>query len=62
MEQEFEAQVYIAACTVMGEAIWQLIDSGHTVSQDAIARMVVELSESRGDLANSIALAVLNDV
>lgn len=61
MEQDFEAQAYEAACILMGEAIWQLIDSGHTVSQEAIARMIVELSEKRANLVSSIALAVLND-
>lgn len=59
MEKGFEAQVYDAACMAMGEAVWQLIATGETVSQEAMARMVVELSEGRTDLASSIALSVL---
>lgn len=59
MEQEFEAQAYDAACRAMGEAVWQLIATGQAVSQEAIARMVVELSEWRPDLAESIALSVV---
>lgn len=59
MEQEFEAQAYDAACRAMGEADWQLIAIGQAVSQEAIARMVVELSEQRPDLAESITLSVL---
>jgi len=59
MEQEFEAQAYDAVCRAMGEAVWQLIATGQAVSQDAIARMVVELSEWRPDLAESIALSVV---
>jgi len=60
MEQEFEAQAHAAACMAMGEAVWQLIATGEIVSQEAIARMVVELSERRTELAESIALSVLN--
>lgn len=59
MEQQFEAQAYDAACRAMGEAVWQLIAKGEILSQDAIAGMVVELSEGRLDLADSIALSVL---
>lgn len=60
MESNFEERAYDAACRVMGEAVWQLIATGETVSQEAIARMVVELSERRSDLADSIALSVLS--
>ncbi len=60
MDQRFEEQAHDAACRVMGEAVWQLIATGETVSQEAIARMVVELSERRTELAESIALSVLN--
>lgn len=59
MEKGFEAQVYDPACMAMGEAVWQLIATGEPVSQEAIAGMVVELSECRPDLADSIALSVL---
>ncbi|WNK65700.1 hypothetical protein RM156_12495 [Pantoea agglomerans] len=59
MEIGFEEQTYDAACMAMGEAVWQLIAIGQTVSQEAIARMVVELSEGRPDLGDSIALSVL---
>ncbi|WP_278496120.1 hypothetical protein [Pantoea vagans] len=59
MELEFETQAHDAACMAMGEAVWQLIVTGEIVSQEAIARMVVELSERRPDLAESIALSVL---
>ncbi|MBT8498164.1 hypothetical protein DH20_22310 [Pantoea agglomerans] len=59
MEQEFEAQAYDAVCRAMGEAVWQLIATGQAVSQEAIARMVVELSEWRPGLAESIALSVV---
>lgn len=60
MKQEFEAQAYDAACRAMGEAVWQLIATGEKVSQEAIARMILQMSERRLDLANSIALSVLN--
>lgn len=59
MEQEFEAQAYDAACMAMGEAVWQLVASGEKVSQEAIGRMMIELSKKRLDLADSIALSVL---
>ncbi|MFN2046999.1 hypothetical protein ACKVM6_05735 [Pantoea agglomerans] len=59
MEQSFEEQAYGAACMTMGEAVWQLIVKGQTVSQEEIARIVLEQSEHRSDLANSIALSVL---
>lgn len=62
MAQEFEKQAHDAACRAMGEAVWQLIATGQAVSQEAIARMVVELSEQRPDLADSIALSVLRQV
>lgn len=60
MEQEFEAQAYDAACMAMGEAVWQLIATGQTVSQEAIARMIVGLSAREKELADSIALSVIN--
>lgn len=59
MEQEFEAQAHDAACRIMGEAVWQLLDAGEPVTQDAIADMIVELSARRDDLAVSIARSVL---
>lgn len=59
MGQRFEEQAYGAACMTMGEAVWHLIATGEKVSQEAIARMVVELSERRAELAESIALSVL---
>jgi len=59
MEQEFEAQAYDAACMAMGEARWQLVPAGETVTQETIARMIVELSEIRPELADSIVLSVL---
>ncbi len=60
MDQIFEEQAYGAACMTKREAVWQLIAIGQTVSQEAIARIVVELSERRAELAESIALSVLN--
>jgi len=60
MDNGFEEQAHDAACMVMGEAVWQLIATGEMVSQEAIARIVVELSERRTELAESIALSVLN--
>nr|MBD8133857.1 DUF2767 family protein [Pantoea agglomerans] len=59
MDQRFEEQAHDAACRVMGEAVWQLIATGETVSQEAIARMILQLSERRTDLAESIALSVV---
>lgn len=59
MEQEFEEQAYGAACMIMGEAVWQLITEGQTVTQEAIAGMVVELRERQPDIASSIALSVV---
>jgi hypothetical protein len=59
MEQEFEEQAYHAACRAIGEAVWQLLDAGEPVTQDAIADMIVELSARRDDLAVSIARSVL---
>lgn len=60
MEQQLKEQVYDAACRTMGEAVWHLVSAGQQVTQDAIADMIVVLSERRGDLADSIALTVLN--
>ncbi|QCA04856.1 hypothetical protein [Pantoea vagans] len=59
MEQEFEAQAYDAACRAMGEAVWQLVARSEPVSQEAIARMIIDLSQRRPDAADSIALSVL---
>lgn len=59
MEQEFEEKAHVAACSTMGEAVWLLVASGETVSQEAIARMIMELSKRRHDLTSSIALSVL---
>lgn len=60
MDNGFEEQAHDAACMVMGEAVWQLITTGETVSQEAIARMILQLSDRLPDLADSIALSVLN--
>lgn len=60
MEQTFEEQVHNAACRVMGEAVWQLIATGQTVSQEAIVNMIVMLAERRLNLEDSVALSVLN--
>lgn len=60
MKNRFEEQAHDAACMVMGEAVWQLIATGEKVSQEAIARMIRQLSDRRPDLADSIALSVLN--
>lgn len=43
----------------MGETVWQLVARGETVTQEAIASVVVALSERRDNLAASIALSVL---
>ena len=43
MEQEFEEQVYDAACRAMGEAVWQLLASGELVTQETVAIKIVEL-------------------
>jgi len=59
MEQEFEAQAYDAACMAMGEAVWQLIAEGGSVSIETIASMILILSDHRPDLGDSIALSVL---
>lgn len=59
MEQEFEAQAYDAACMAMGEAVWQLVARGEKVTQEAIVGMILELSQYRLELAESIALTVL---
>lgn len=60
MESNFEERAHDAACMAMGEAFWQLIATGEMASQEAIARMILHLSERRPDLADSIALSVLN--
>jgi len=59
MEQGFEEQAYDAACMAIGDAVLQVVASGETVSHEAIAIMIIELSEQRPDLADSIALSVL---
>lgn len=59
MKNGFEEQVYNAACMAMGEAVWQLVNSGETVTQEAIARKVVELTERQPDIASSTAVSVL---
>lgn len=61
MESNFEERAHDAACMIMGEAIWQIIATREKVSQEAIARMVVELSEHQPDIAVSIALSVLKE-
>lgn len=59
MKNGFEEQAHDAACMAMGEAVWQLVVAGEPVTQETIARMVVELSGSQPDLTSSIALSVL---
>ncbi|MGP6463293.1 hypothetical protein [Pantoea agglomerans] len=59
MKNDFAENVYNAACNRIGEAVWKLVASGETVTQEAIARTIVVLSEHRDDLAASIALSVL---
>lgn len=59
MEQEFEAQVYDAACMAIGEAVWQLVVAGEQVTPETIANTILVLSERPDDLAASIALSVL---
>lgn len=59
MEQEFEKQVYDAACMAMGEAVWQLAVSGEIISQEAILIKVFELSEIQLGIAESVALSIL---
>ncbi|WP_033782747.1 DUF2767 family protein [Pantoea sp. 9140] len=59
MEHEFEAQAYDAACRAMGEAVWHLVSTEQQVTHDAIADMIMVLSERRDDLGASIALSVL---
>ncbi|WP_191923890.1 hypothetical protein [Pantoea agglomerans] len=59
MDNGFEKQAHDAACMVMGEAVWQLIVTGETVSQEAIASMILVLSECQPCMAESIALSVL---
>lgn len=59
MGNGFEEQAYDAACMAMGAAIWQPVSTGKAVSPEAIANMILSFSESRADLAVSIALAVL---
>ncbi|WP_397322253.1 hypothetical protein [Pantoea agglomerans] len=61
MEKEFEEQAHDAACRIMGEAIWQLVITSQSVSQEAIARMILELSDEPQTLGVSIALSVLFD-
>lgn len=60
METNFTESVYNAACTVMGEAVWQLVITKQEVSKKII-NMMLELSEHHRILAESVALSVLND-
>lgn len=60
MKNNFTENVYNATCMALGEAVWQLVASGETVTQEAIVRMILELSEWQPDLADSIALTVLS--
>ncbi|MGJ0478676.1 hypothetical protein [Pantoea agglomerans] len=59
MGNKFEKQAYEAACMAMGGAVWQLVNSKEAVTPEAIANMILKLSERRVDLAASIALSVL---
>jgi len=59
MGNGFEEQAYEAACIAMGAAVWQLVSSKEAVTPEAIANMIMKLSERRDDLAVSIALSVL---
>lgn len=59
MGNGFEEQAYDAACKAMGEAVWQLMRTGETVTPGAIAYMILKLLGRRDDLAASIALSVL---
>lgn len=59
MGNGFEEQAYDAACMAMGAAVWQLVNSEEAITPEAIANMILTLSERRDDLAVSIALSVL---
>lgn len=59
MRKGFEEKAYDVACMAMGAAVWQLMSSGEAVTPEAIANMILRLSDSRADLAASIALSVL---
>lgn len=61
MGKGFEERAYDATCMAMGAAVWQLIVTRQTVSQEAIAKMVVELSGCEPDIAISMALSVLKE-
>jgi len=58
MGNGFEEQAYEAACAIMGEAVWHLVASRKAVSREAIAGMILKLSDRRVDLVASIALSV----
>jgi len=59
MKNDFAENLYNAACNTIGEAVWQLVASGETVTQEMIADMIVMLSKEHSGLAESIALSVL---
>lgn len=59
MGNGFEEQAYDAACMAMGAAVWQLVNSEESITPEAIANMILKLSERCEDLVTSIALAVL---
>ncbi|MGC0808865.1 hypothetical protein [Pantoea agglomerans] len=59
MKNGFEQRAHDAACMIIGEAVWQLVTTGEQLTPEAIARMILALSERRDDLAASIALSVL---
>lgn len=61
MKNNFAGNLYNAACNIIGEAVWQLVASDETVSQEAIAKTIVTAARRRPDLAESIALSVLYD-
>jgi len=62
MGNGFEEQAYDEACKAMGAAVWQLVSTGKAVSPEAIAKMILRLSEGCADLATSIAIALLLQV
>lgn len=55
----FEDNAHDAASMAMGEAVWQLMAGRQTVTVQAIAEMVLVLSDHRDDLAGNFALSVL---
>lgn len=59
MEKDFIEQAHDGVVIVIGEAVVQLVAEGRKISNEAVAEMIVQLSDGKPDLAVEFAIDML---